>query len=173
MAIRLGPRPDHFARCSRYSIEGDGAVVLLILGGAKERDRSLLEPLAQDRDHVALVLQFRPVPRAALGPLPRVMPEPPAHLPAGGDPLQPEVNRRLLLVQPSGPEPLHEDPQSDGSSYARLSRILALRLLISKLLPHPHQDRSEQIVAAPVASGAAVVVCSSLPPDNTETFSVR
>src|SRR4051812_30842636 len=93
-------------------LEDDGTVVRLVPGGVDERDRPGADFLLQVAEEIALLVEFRPVPPAELVPLGRVVPEPLAEFRAGGDLLEPQVDRRLLIADPSGPEPLNQDAQS-------------------------------------------------------------
>ena len=93
-------------------LQGQGAVAFHVAGGVDERDRSLPGDVLQERQHVALVFQFCPVPLLELRPLGGVVAVPLAEFGAGSQVFQPEVDLRLLLAHPTGPQPLHQNPQA-------------------------------------------------------------
>lgn len=90
-------------------LEGQGAVVLLVLGGVDEGDGAGFGFLAQEGEGFFVGFEFFPVAGLELLPPGRVVGEPFAEFGAGGDVFEPEVDGRLGLGQAAGPEALDED----------------------------------------------------------------
>src|SRR5262245_42582647 len=98
-------------RCEKL-LEGNGIIVLPVLGAVDERHRAVAHMRHELLDRRAILLEFLEVASPERGPFRRVVAEP---LPEHGtrcDLFEPEINARRTLRHAPRPEPVDQDPKS-------------------------------------------------------------
>src|SRR4030095_11540001 len=92
--------------------EGGGVVVEGVAGGKEQGHGAFSLPTVEQRDGVALMLQFRPVAPAEPPPLRRIVREPLPQLGARRDVLEPQVDGGGRLLDAARPHAIDQHAKS-------------------------------------------------------------
>src|SRR2546428_12496054 len=93
-------------------LEGDGIVMLPVLGAVYERHRAVAHMRHELLDRGAVLLEFPKVTSPERVPFRQVVTEPLPERVARCDLLEPEINARRTLRHAPRPEPVDQDPKS-------------------------------------------------------------